>query len=386
MSNAGKDIPEASRQATTSKGPDEVEDPDPDPDPVRPSPALRLRRPPAGLPRRDRRAWRALELERVQRLTTEAATAARQQRTGWQQGFLTNPPPGLGRRGRRAWLDSEREEARRWWQERRASNEDIDARAVGVLVIALLLGAAMIWGIVTSRTHSGGEKNSVATSLSAPGTAQAQVAEAPSTIATQPHHPAETVTIPVAAPSSSASDPTVVAPLAGMWQPAPMGGATPIPPATSDLIDPKSVAVQRAQTGPVSATDLATPVAAVTTWLTRTCPSSWTDPYGQNLQLGRIAMTTAGWAADDPVVDAAGARLWAEVVVPARQTRACSDLIVHLSADVPTTNGTAFVGYGADRVVTAAGTPAVVEHLVGARIVVQQSDGRWLVDRAVVGG
>ena len=383
MTDASNDIPEPSSQVTTSEGPDDVESADPDP--VTSTSALRPRRPPAGLPRRDRRAWRALELERFQRLTTEAAATARHQRTGWQHGFLTNPPPTLGRRGRRAWLDSERDETRRWWQERRASNQDIDARAVGVLIIALLLGAAMIWGILTSRSP-GDQTFTAATPLATLSTVRHQIAEAPSTIVTQPLEPAETLTTAVTVPSSSASYPTVVAPLAGMWQPAPIGGVTLVPPATSSLIDPKSVAVQTPPTGPVSATDLATPVAAVTTWLTRTCPSRWSDPYGQDLQRGRSAMTTAGWTEDDPAGHPAGARVWAKLVVPARQTRACGDLAVHLSADAPTTGGTAFVGYTADRVVTAVGTPAVVEHLVGARIVVQQSDGRWLVDRAVLGG
>ena len=96
-------------------------------------------------------------------------------------------------------------------------------------------------------------------------------------------------------------------------------------------------------------------------------------------------MTSAGWAAADPGEDTAGQQLW-KTVVADRQTRRCGNFTVQLSPDAPIAGGTAFVEWAADRVVISPTAPSVVEQLVGARIVVRQSDGRWLVDRPVVGG
>ncbi len=96
-------------------------------------------------------------------------------------------------------------------------------------------------------------------------------------------------------------------------------------------------------------------------------------------------MTTAGWLAADPATDPTGPGLWEQVVAD-RQTRACGNLRVQVSAGAPTAGGAAFVGYTAERVVHSPGLAPTVEHLTGSRIVVRQGEGRWLVDRAVTGG
>jgi hypothetical protein len=347
----------------------------------------RVRPTPAGLPRRDRRAWRALELERFQRETAAAAAAALSEQTGWGQGFMTNPPRGLGRRGRRAWLTAQREETKQWWDQRRVSNTDIDARAVGVLVIALVCCAGLLWStLTTDRIHPDPDTPAIATVPMATPTAVSGLAELPVPV------------LPVATSSTAAIDPAgqltgaapvaprSMAPLAGGWQPAPAGGVPPMLSVTPTPIDPGNVVLQHAPTGPVRPTEVATPIAAVTAWLARTCPSTWTDPFGTEIRRGHGLMTTAGWASADPARDVTGQRLWTAVVIPARQTRVCGDFDVHQSADASAARGVAYVGYIADRVVNNPGKRSVVEHLVGARIVVQQSDGRWLVDRPVVGG
>ncbi len=104
-----------------------------------------IRPPPKGLSRRDRHEWRTLELARLQRETHAAQQLSHQQRAGWSKGFIRNPPRGLGRKGRRAWLAAERDSTRSWWAARRASDQDIDARSVGVLVVVLLIGAALMY-------------------------------------------------------------------------------------------------------------------------------------------------------------------------------------------------------------------------------------------------
>lgn len=347
----------------------------------------RVRPAPAELPRRDRRAWRALELERFQRETAAAAAAALLERTGWGQGFMTNPPLGLGRRGRRAWLTAQREETKQWWDQRRASNTDIDARVVGVLVIALVCCAALLWStLTTDRTHPEPDAPAFTTVPMPPPTALSLTSDLP--IRVPPVHVSATASIEPFGQHAGAAPvtPTAVPPLAGGWQPAPAGGVPPMLSVMPTPIDPAKVVLQHALTGPVRPSEVATPVAAVTAWLARTCPSTWIDAFGDEVRRGHALMTTAGWASADPATDVSGQRLWTNVAIPARQTRMCGDFKVHQSADASAARGVAYVGYIADRVVTNPGKPSVVEHLVGARIVVQQSDGRWLVDQPVVGG
>jgi len=176
-------------------------------------------------------------------------------------------------------------------------------------------------------------------------------------------------------------------PVEGRWQPTPAGGVTPVPAPTVAALDPAGVTLIPQPTGPATAAQLGTPVGAVTAWLARTCPSRFTQPYGADVAAGRPVMTGAGWAAAQQQLasDTTGPGLW-KAAAAARQTRACGDFDVQLSADAPTSGGVAFVEYIAHRVVTAPGAAPRVEQLGGARMAIRQSDGRWLVDRPVIGG
>lgn len=351
-----------------------------------------IRPPPKGLSRRERHEWRRLEVARVQRETKAAEQLSHQRRTGWSKGFIRNPPRGLGRKGRRAWLAAEHDATRAWWVARRACEQDIDTRAAGVLVVVLLLGAGLFYLALFG--HHRGDASTASTTAAATATAPAT-----------PPGPTSTAQTPTSVPTSAAAvtNPFVVPgagnqaavpgagngpqPVAGHWQPILAGGITPIPTPTAAPVDPAAVNLAPQPTGPATTADLATPVGAVTAWLARTCPSRYSQPYGADVAAGRTVMTTAGWAAAQQqlAADATGPQLW-KTAAADRQTRTCGDLDVQLSADAPTGGGVAFVEYTAHRVVTTPGSPGRVEQLAGARMVIRQGDGRWLVDRPVIGG
>ena len=351
----------------------------------------RTRPPPTGLSRRERHEWRRLEVARVQRETQAAEHFSYQQRTGWSKGFIRNPPRGLGRKGRRAWLAAEHDATRAWWAQRRASDRDIDSRAAGVLIVVLLLGAGLFY-----------------LALFGPHRGDASTASAAAAVAATPAAPAAptlTEQTPTSAPASAAAATTrfVVPgagkeaavpgagngpqPVAGHWQPTPAGGIPPIPAPTAAPVDPAAVDLVPQPTGPATTAELATPVGAVTAWLARTCPSRYSQPYGADVAAGRAVMTTAGWAAAQQqlAADTTGPQLW-KTAAADRQTRTCGDLDVQRSTDAPTGGGVAFVEYTAHRVVITPGSPDRVEQLTGARMVIRQGDGRWLVDRPVIGG
>lgn len=351
-----------------------------------------LRPPPPGLSRRDRRQWRSLEVARLERDTVAAARTSSTARSGWQQGFIYPPPRGLGRAGRRAWLGTERAAAREFWRTRRASDADIADRSTGVMVVAILLGIAVLIGVLTRSPADpapGRTAPTVAPVTLLPGTAASTSTSPP---------PANTPT--TAAAGDNGDDPAGAVDVAGLpsvagrWQPAPVTGVAAQTVVAGPTVDPGSVVLQDVPAGPVTAADQADPVAAVTAWLARTCGSSWTDPFAADQLRGQRLMTTAGWTATDPRGDAAAAAVWAGVVA-ARQTRTCGDLQVQTSAGIPenvsgnpSAHGEyALIGYTAHRVVTAPDTAPIVEDVSGTRLVRQaSSDGRWFVDVPAVGG
>jgi len=354
-----------------------------------------IRPPPKGLSRRDRHEWRTLELARLQRETHAAQQLSHQQRVGWGKGFIRNPPRGLGRKGRRAWLAAERESTRSWWASRRASEKDIDARSVGVLVVVLLIGAGLMYvalfGRHTAPPAAGPAAPTAAAAvpgipMTSPPAAVLPAATAAAVAAAGSARVALTGAgdLPGAGLSGAQSGPQ---PLAGHWQPTPAGGVAPVGVPAATPIDPAAVKLLPAATGPATPAQLATPVGVVTAWLARTCPSRAGDPYGADVAAGRPVMTTAGWAAavQQLTADTAGPGLW-KAAAAARQSRACGDFDVQLSADAPSSGGVAFVEYTAHRVVTTPGQRPRVEQLLGARMVIRQAGGRWLVDRAVIGG
>lgn len=356
----------------------------------------RVRPPPKGLSRRDRHEWRNLEVARIQRETQAAEEISHQQRTGWSKGFIRNPPRGLGRQGRNFWLAAERESTRRWWAQRRASDQDIEARSVGVLVVVLLLGAGL-----TTLAVSGRHSTPVSTDppaqppISASATSPPAAAEATVTSPTTPTLPSAAGTVRATVPGTGnradagllGAASTGPQPIDGRWQPTPTGGVDPVPAPTPVHLDPAAVKLVPQPVGGAPAAQLATPVGAVTAWLARTCPSRFTQPYGADVAAGRPVMTGAGWTAAKAQLagDTTGPKLW-HTAAADREIRDCGDYDVQLSADAPTTGGVAFVGYLAHRVVTAPGAAPRVEQLAGARITIRQSDGRWLVDRPVLGG
>lgn len=357
--------------------------------------AVRMRPPPKELSRRDRREWHRLEVARINRAAQSVASRRpHPESTSWSGGFIKNPPRGLGRKGRTAWLAAEQEATTQWWAQRRASNRDIDARMAGAAVLALVIGIAAIVGLVVHRSDSADPTAATAaspaltatfTSTSAATQPAAAVAVA---VASAPVVPDATGSVRVATGNAAVgATPTLAPPVSGRWQPTPAGGVPPITPPTPATVDPATVPLVAPVTGPVTAAEQGSAGAVVTSWLARTCPSSWRDPFGTDLLRGKGLETAAAWKVDDPARDTVGAALWRSEAVAHQQTRRCGNLVVTVSPDQPLTAHGGFVLFSADRVVTSAAgqLPPAVEHLSGARRVVA-SGGRWLVDIAVVGG
>ena len=356
-----------------------------------PAAAVRMRPPPKELSRRDRREWHRLEVARINRAAHAVASRRRHtESTSWSGGFITNPPRGLGRKGRKAWLAAEQEASTQWWSQRRASNRDIDARMAGAAVLALVIGIAVVAAVVVHRSNPAGPTSAPATFLPQMATSTStSVAVAPAAaVASAPVVPGATGSVRVATGNPAVGvTPTVAPPVSGRWQPTPAGGIPPITPAAPATVDPATVGLLAAVTGPVTAAEQGSARAVVTSWLARTCPSSWRDPFGTDLLRGKGLDTAAAWKVDDPARDTVGAALWRSVAVAHQQTRRCGNLVVTVSPDQPLTAHGGFVLYSADRVVTSAAgkLPAAVEHLSGARRVVA-AGGKWLVDIPVVGG
>lgn len=351
-----------------------------------------VRRPPVGMSRRDRRQWRMLEAARMHRVRAEGLRVE-DAYGSYRGGFIASPPRRLDRRSRKAWLEIERSSSKAWWEQRRASTSDIEVRSVGALVLALVLGAGLvIWLVFGSHRQPAAASPSstgatpavaVATPMSTAGGETSARANAALTNGAAISDPRAGLTV------GPAGEPGRVSGGLGGWSPTPASGVAPVAAQTStSVVNPASVRLEPVPAGAPTVADTATPQATVTAWLARTCPSSWTEAYGANLQRGRALLTADGWSADDPAGDTASKAVWQHDVVADRQTRRCGDLTAMVSADTNVSLGAGFVFYTADRVVTSdrAGFTPVVEHVSGSRAVVRQSDGRWLVGPATAGG
>ena len=382
-------LPYAGRSRANSGHPGEPFDDLDDGDEPPPVEAVRMRPAPKGLSRGDRREWQRLEVARVNRQAEVLAGRRHGAAGGWSGGFLKSPPRGLGRKGRKAWHLAEQEATRAWWTERRASSHDIAARAAGAAVLALVIGIAVLVALVVHRAPPAGSATAAAAQLGTTALTSASMASAAQGLpAPAAVVPGATGSVAVASRNAAVGvTPTVAPPLAGQWQPTPAGGVPAAAPTVAPPIHPSAVKVQPASAGAVTPADQASPQAAVTAWLARTCPSSWRDPFGADLTRGKDLETVAAWKADNPAHDTVGAALWRSEVVAHRQIRACGNLQVVVSPDQPITARGGFVLYSAERVVTSAagGLPVTVEQLSGARRVLQQA-GVWRVDIAVVGG
>ena len=141
-----------------------------EPDPVAPvgaSNELLVRPPPSRMSRRDRRAWLEIEGDRIARVRDQQ----REEGLGFSDGFAHRPPRALGRSGRRAFRSADRVNRVQWWERRRA--RDADTRAVGVLIMTLLLvgyiAVRLIWGVDDAPAPSSAPAGTSAASAPAGG-------------------------------------------------------------------------------------------------------------------------------------------------------------------------------------------------------------------------
>ena len=283
----------------------------------------RVRRPPSGMRRRDRREWRALEAARVQRLRADEHLV---DGDSYRGGFIAPPPQRMDRRTRKAWLAGEREGSRQWWERRRTSPQDLATRERGGLILALIVAALCAWWVISGLTSSHTNSSSTASAVNP---------VVSSTTATTTAPPSSTApAIPVAAVPSTAglSTPTRTVGPAGEpgklgtldhgWEPTPSGGVAPVPTATmAKPVDPASVRIVSAPTAAIGKADTATPTAAMAAWASRMCSSSWRQIYGADQRSVQALMTDSAWKALNPATDTAGQRLWAGIVSE-RQTPA----------------------------------------------------------------
>lgn len=121
---------------------------------------------------------------------------------------------------------------------------------------------------------------------------------------------------------------------------------------------------------PVSTPDAA--VVAVQTWFDTVCPSSPDHTTQARWDAVRSLMTEQAWAAATAAMtDSSPISTWS--CAPTAASRAAE----------PPVDGVAIVNYSTTRTITplSGSAPAVVEHIAGARVVLQGSDGAWLIDR-----
>ena len=101
-----------------------------------PTDALRVRRPPAGLTRAERRDWRDQEAQRLADLRAQVPAA------GLRGVMATRPPRALGRSGRRVWREADRESRSRLV---RAEAERTESdRYVGTMMVLAAVAVVIV--------------------------------------------------------------------------------------------------------------------------------------------------------------------------------------------------------------------------------------------------
>jgi len=374
-----------------------------EPDPVAPvgaSNELLVRPPPSRMSRRDRRAWMAIEGDRIARVRDRR----REEGLGFSDGFAHRPPRALGRSGRRAFRSADRVNRVQWWERRRA--RDADTRAVGVLILTLLLVAyiafRLIWGGDDAPAPSGA--SAVSTSPSVPAavvSVSAGDAAASSVELSQPSPSPVPATISTSAtspaPATSPATGGNAGPASSVFgnggntsrSPAPVTGSSALPAGVATVVAaPANTTGVAAPSGPVPAADRKTAPATGLAWFRRTCGSSWQQPFGAALTANRAAMTRQGWAYADPARDVRGRQWWAGVV-KARQTRRCSHLSVEkFTGPAPSGPATAVMVFQADRIVTSdqPGVAVTVEKVNEPRTMSRGADGLWSVGPVKLAG
>ena len=383
---------------------DEVQEPDelvgPDPRaPVGAGNELLVRPPPARMSRRDRRAWMEIEADRIARVRDRQ----REEGLGFSDGFAHRPPRALGRSGRRAFRSADRVNRAQWWERRRA--RDADTRAIGVLILTLLLvgyiAFRLIWGgndaPAPGSTLAGSLAASAPAAALSPSTGNAtasgeQSRTSPSSAPTSVPATSEAPATPQATAAGSAGAPTSLFGNGGNTStgPAPVTASSALPAGVATVIAaPANTTGVPAPPGPVPATDRKTAGSAGLSWFQRTCGSSWQQPFGAALTANRSAMTRQGWAYADPARDAHG-RQWWTGVVKARQTRRCSHLSVEkFTGPAPSGPTTAVMVFQADRIVTSdrpGAAATTVEKVNELRTMNRGDDGLWSVGPVKMAG
>ncbi len=375
--------------------PDELVGPDPRA-PVGAGNELLVRPPPARMSRRDRRAWMEIEADRIARVRDRQ----REQGLGFSDGFAHRPPRALGRSGRRAFRAADRINRAQWWERRRA--RDADTRAIGVLILTLLLVGYIAVRLIWGGNDTPAPDSAPAAPASPTGAAAAAV----------PAPAVDTMSSPAAVSSASPS-PASSPPLATSQaatavgntgattsefgnggntstRTAPVTGSSALPAGVATVVAaPTDATGVPAPSGPVPAADRKTAGSAGLSWFQRTCGSSWQQPFGAALTANRAAMTRQGWAYADPARDAHG-RQWWTGVVKARQTRRCSHLSVEkFAGPAPSGPATVVMVFQADRIVTSdrpGAVAATVEKVNELRTMSRGDDGLWFVGPVMVAG
>ena len=117
---------------------------------------LRVRKPPPGLTKDERRDFREEEAQRIADLQDQARTG------GFRAVKATAPPKGLGRSGRQAWREADRENrSRRVQAEAAGSASD---RYVGAMVLMVIIGVVIALRVM----FSGGDEATPQPSTSPP--------------------------------------------------------------------------------------------------------------------------------------------------------------------------------------------------------------------------
>ena len=103
---------------------------------------LRVRRPPPGLDKDERKGWMEQEAQRIADLQDQARTG------GFRAVRATAPPKGLGRAGRQVWREADRENrSRRLDAEAAGSESD---RYVGAMVLMVIIGVVIALRVLFS--------------------------------------------------------------------------------------------------------------------------------------------------------------------------------------------------------------------------------------------
>lgn len=357
---------------------------------------LRMRPPPPGMSRKDRKVWQEIEAERI------ASARDRARSDGdFRGGFASKPPRGLGRRGRRAFRAEDRTRRTQWWK--RQWDRDQDTRAVGVVVLMVLLLGFLAFRLITRDDPTPNTaapvagaaaltSDAMASPTAAPTSDAMASPTAPSTASTGPDSsgPTRTSERTSQSPGSSRQGSTESGVFGNGGNTSTPGGQTTAPAAgvVTVVLTSGSPVPPEIPTGTVSAGERKSADSAGLAWFQRTCGSQWTDLFGAALTANRSLMTGPGWAYANPERDAKGRSWWAGVV-DGRQTRVCLDVTVGpFDGPAPTGPTSTTLLFQANRVVTSdlPDATTTVEKVSELRTMSRGRDGLWSVGPPVMAG